>query len=247
MISADTCKNQSIFYSSLNVRNQKISDTELVTLVADVTIVYGGDRKEDFASALGNLFGIDESQQLLNNLIATSIFSDGSQTSTPVFENVDTSVLENKYDNKLLFIILISLVGVLILTTFGAFISSMFPKKRGNDGVEIKRNNTIDTDDSNSPGKLGARRIVIPDCDQSAYAITPVKKGNGTPVYADSSVAEMISPAGSMASRNPLGIMRLSTLNKCSLGDEPKQSNNIGTMYKISLDGDETTEYEDEV
>lgn len=257
MKTSPTFNNQNIYSTDVDVRRQTNGPgPELVSIAAEVTIIYEGDEKQDFSDAISKIFKTSDSQILLNTLVNDGLFESGSQASTPTFTNASTLTLDESHHSQLLFIILISLVGILVLTSSGVLLSAVCKRKNKDsedDTPTIKQTNTFDTVESNSPGKLGARRNIIPESDMSAYAITPVKRGGRRAAKtstaetpgAYSSVSDMISPAGSMASRNPLGIMRLSTLNRVEVGGKNgRQSNvqNMGTMYRISLDESNNTE-----
>jgi len=245
-ISSPTFGNQEIYMTTFDVRGQDvILDAVMTTFEADISILYAGTEKGDFATSIEDLVSNNVAESLLKSLAKNGHFNLDSISSSVSFTNVESMIVTSTGENRNLFISLIALVSVLLLTSFGILISSIrccSPKEESEQMKGIKQSSTMDTaanSPGNSPGKLGARRNAVPDCDSSAYAITPVKRGgarhsSGTPMSQHSSVADMVSPADSLASRHPLGIMRLTTLNRVSF--EPNDNKpTMSSMYRIRL------------
>jgi hypothetical protein len=245
LISSPTFGNQEIYMTTFDVKDQSIiADAVMTTLEVEISILYAGTKKEDFAKSIGKLVSNNVAESLLQSLAKNGHFKTDSTSSSVNFRNIESLIVPSRNENINLFVSLIALVGVLVLTSFGILISSTSccsSKKESEQMKGIKPSGTMETADSsgNSPGKLGARRNVVPDCDSSTYAITPVKRGgtrhlSDTPTSQHSSVTDMISPAESVASRHPLGIMRLATLNRVSFEPDDKKPS-MNSMYQIPL------------
>jgi len=235
--------NQDIYMTTFDATDQDVLVADMKTTIkAEISVLYAGTKKGDFASSITDLVNNNEAAKLLKSLSRNGHFGPSSSSSSVKFENIESMVIATTTDSNVLFISLLALVGVLVLTSFVILISSIRCCRRtqGNEQMQgIKLSNTMETaannSPGNSPGKLGARRNIVVDCDESAYAITPLKRGGAreTPLGSDSSASGMVSPTDSTASRNPLGIMRLTTLNKISAG--PSEASNNLSMYQIPL------------
>lgn len=237
-------KNQDLYMISYDVKKQDVDPANVLTAIsAEMNILYAGTKQDDFATSLKNVISDGKAQRLLESLIKTGHFPETSTSSTVQFYDFGraiTVVAEDK--NQTLFICLIGLVGVLSLTSFSIIVSSIrcccLRRRNDNDQMDgIKPSNTMETETSprNSPGKLGARRNILPDDAESVYAITPVRGAKGSR-YPNTETPESQAShrtEASNASRNPLGIMRLNTLNNMSLG--PHQSKSTKSMYQITL------------
>jgi|AntRauTorckE5430_2_1112549.scaffolds.fasta_scaffold03931_3 hypothetical protein len=231
-MSSPTFGNQDIYMTTFSAKGQEVIEADMKTTIeAEISILYAGTKKNDFAISISDLVNNKEAGTLLESLMVNGHFGPSSSSSSVKFENADSVLISTTTDNTVLFMSLIAVVSVLVLTSFVLLVSSTrcCRRKREDEQMHgIKPSDTMETagNDSpgNSPGKLGARRNVDVDCDESAYAITPVKRGGGSP--ADISV-------DSTASRNPLGIMRLTTLNRISA--RPSEASNTNSMYQIPL------------
>jgi hypothetical protein len=247
--SSSSFRDQKVYMTTFDIRSQSINpDLVQSKLDAEITVLYEGKEQKNLSAALATVISNSKAEKLLQELVTNGHFGMSSTSSTVEYNDIDSVFVASTPGNKTLFIALISLVSVLILTTCGVLISSLkCCRRKGNDNDSesqqgIKQSSTMETTEnspSNSAAKLGAKKNVIPKYEESAYAITPVRRGRNsqvsqTPVSQHSSLSDLISPASSTASRNPLGIMRLSTLNKVT-HQQPKQVGNPNTMYKIPL------------
>jgi len=246
MTSSPLFRDQKLYMTTFDIRSQTINpDLVQSKFDAEITVLYDGKEKKDLSSVLATAIPNSEAEKLLQTLVTNGQFGASSTSSTVEYNDVDSVLVASaSYGDKTLFIALLSLVSVLILTSFGVLISSTkcCRRKRVDNSTGIKHSSTMETTENsprNSPANLGAEKIVIPKHEESAYAITPVRRGRNsqvsqTPVSQHSSLSEMISPASSTTSRNPLGIMRLSTLNKVT-HQKPNEVVNTNTLYKIPL------------
>jgi hypothetical protein len=250
LASSSLFRDQQLYMTTFDIKSQSINpDLVQSKFDAEITILYEGKEKKDLSMALAAVIPNSEVEKLVQNLVMANVhFGVSSTSSTVEYIDIDSVFVASSSGNKTLFIALLSLVSVLILTSFGVLISSTkcCRRKGGNNDSEsqqgIKHSSTMETAEnspSNSQAKLGAKKNVIPIHEESAYAITPVRRGRNsqvsqTPVSQHSSLSDLISPASSTASRNPLGIMRLSTLNKVT-HQQPNEAVIPNTMYKIPL------------
>jgi len=252
MIESSVFGKRNLYLTMFDIQNQSINpDLVQSKFDAVLTILYEGKEKSDLSSSLSATVTNSEAEKLLQTLVDNGLFGKSSTSSLLEYKTVDTKIVASSLGrSKNLFIALLCLVSMLLLTSFGIIISSTIKcrnRRRDESNAElqqtgIKQSSTMETTEnspSSTPAKLGARKHVIPVSDDSAYAITPVRRGcnsqvSQTPMGKDSSISDLISPASSTSSRNPLGIMRLSTLNKVS--HQPQiETAHPTTMYKIPL------------
>ena len=248
--SSPTFANQEVYMTNFDVKEQEVNKAAVYTVLrGEMSVLYGGTKQDNFAASLSKVVTNERAQNLLETLVSSGYFESSSMSSKIYFEDVESLTIVSTTNNEILFICLIALVGVLIMTSFSILLSSVNCRRRSIDEDQIqgiKPSNTMETavnSPGNSPGKLGARRNVAPDDTESAYAITPVRCVSDPHRETPGSQISYRTEA-SNASRNPLGIMRLNTLNKVAL--EPGKAKETKSMYQITLheSDDEESAYE---
>ena len=254
LTSSPEFEDQEVYMTNYHAKDQDIDGEDVRTSInAEVSVVYSGKEKEGFTAELSKVFTAEKAERLLEILVRSGYFQDSTTSSMLEFEEIRTIMIANTSDDTILFIVLTSLVGLLVLFSFGILLNSLSCCNRNSDSDiqngGIKPSNTFESSPGNSPGNLGARRNVIPDDVDTAYAITPVRgvlsktHSSETPASQMSNDSEY-SGAMSIGSRNPLGIMRLNTLNR--LSDEQPSGKTPQAMYQIPLHESDEEEGVDE-
>jgi len=248
---------QDIYLTTFDVKYQEVKASDVMSIInAEIIVLYAGKEIQDFSGTLATLLTNANADNLLKTLVSSGLFETSSTSSKIEFANVSSDLVASGSPDTTLFIVLISLVGVLMLASLVILLSSIgicgrkSRRRRENMQMEgIKPSNTMETAGNNSPGNspvVGARRNEAPDDANSAYAMTPARGTNphrAEMLFSPASETTEVSPSNmSAASRNPLGIMRLNTLNKISVGLN-QAANNAPSMYNITL---HETSYDEE-
>ena len=246
--SSSTFANQELYAATFQAKEQSI-DVNDYTVLGEMSFIYGGTKQDNFAASLSKVVTNDVAENLLETLVQNGYFGNSSTLPKFNFQGIKTSTILSTTNNEILFICLIALVGVLIMTSFAILLSSVncCRRKIHYEDHVIKPSNTMETainSPRNSPGQLGARKNIVPDDTDSAYAITPVRAEVRDPHSETPESQLSYRTEATNASRNPLGIMRLNTLNKVSL--EPEKGKETKSMYQITLheSDDEESAYE---
>ena len=193
--------------------------------------MYGGDAIEDFSSSLTTLFTSETMQPLLNILRRQGVLTESTTTSSIIFyAGGPTTVISkgNYHMRNDLFISLIVISSILGLSSLITLckIGLCSKDKDLHAQGELKEASTEDTEDSVSPGVLGANDR---GDSKDNIAFTPQRGiyndyNIETPMSERSDATE-ISSASSPASLNPLGIVSMNKLRKLMYTPEKRQQN----------------------
>lgn len=234
-------KEQNIYFTSVDMRGQEVAGIRS-EMSALITTMYTGDEITDFSERLSMLMTNDVVDSLMLQLQQSGLLSVGTVNGKLEFVKEDASiVVVSTADNTILFVIILCFVALLMLASFvmlaaSDFCSCFCRKSSNNIPGGIKMTATEDTQDSHIPAFLGARCEPVPSPDSSQYDITPKRsvRRNNHAETPDS----LFSPAESTTSANPLGIVRLNTLDRIE-NNVPTKRTHGAALYSISLQDDE--------
>ena len=204
-------------YANLDMSGQQVAGVQS-TMSALITTMYTGEEITDFSEGLSRIMTFDAVDSLMLQLKQSKLLSIGAVNGKLEFARGGApAVVVSTADNTILFIIILCFVVLLMLASFIMLATSDFCScfcRKGRDSIQdgIKMTATEDTQDSHIPAFLGARREPVPSPNTSQYDITPkrdVRRNNYT-----ETPDSLFSPAESTTSANPLGIVRLNTLDK---------------------------------
>lgn len=118
--------NQDIYMTTFDATDQDVLVADMKTTIkAEISVLYAGTKKGDFASSITDLVNNNEAAKLLKSLSRNGHFGPSSSSSSVKFENIESMVIATSTDSNVLFISLLALVGVLVLTSFVILISSI--------------------------------------------------------------------------------------------------------------------------
>lgn len=241
---------QDIYVTNFDVKDQVVDvDRVQSSLEAKVTLTYGGHPLDNFAPLLETLFDSETLEPLLNTLSRQGMLADSTTTASINFSPGSPSSVISKGNvlmDTTLFIVLIAvssilgLASLIILCKLGlcSFCFSRCKFRSGHVDNEIKITRTEETEESASPGVLGANNRHVSENDIS---FTPQRGIYNeydieTPMSERSDATE-ISSASSSASVNPLGIVSMSKLRGLMYTPEKRQKND--DLYNMDIVNEE--------
>ena len=227
--------NQKIYVTDVDVIDQVIDvDRVQSSLDVKVTLTYAGQALDDVVPLFATLFDSETMEPLLNNLsrqgmldesttTASIDFSPGSPSGMITKDDALDALVENRL--SILLIAVGSILGVASIT----ILCKLRNKKCDN---EIKITRTEDTEESVSPGVLGANNRRVSENDLS---FTPQRGIYNeyeieTPMSERSDATEL-SPASTSVSVNPLGIVSMRKLRGMMYTPEKRQRND--SLYNM--------------
>mmetsp|Transcript_23061 Transcript_23061/g.27283 ORF Transcript_23061/g.27283 Transcript_23061/m.27283 type:complete len:340 (-) Transcript_23061:311-1330(-) len=258
--SSTTFPDVQILALDFDVKDQFIDDDNLrYGISAYVTITYSGeffDHYSDLLSAAVTMEDLNEMIVLQHEFFGKhEFFGSFSQSANHSFLSRNSPSLIGSTDEgvsrtMVIFVVLIGVSFILAITSTALFFQSgccpCRSKATEDSSHDIKLTSTeetgdeeSDTDGTTPDGKLGANKQRDGD-DNSIVAITPQRGINHsfameTPFTQQSEV----SNASTTTSRDALGIVSMSTLNKLLRTPQAKQGRNSRAMYNVALNDDE--------
>lgn len=233
-------ENQNFVFAKLDMSGQQVAGVQS-TMSALITTMYTGEEITEFSEVLSRIMTIDVVDSLMLQLKQSKLLSIGAVNGKlEIVPEGASAVVASTADNTILFIIILCFVALLILASFIMLATSDFCScfcRKGRNGIQdgIKMTATEDTQDSHIPAFLGARREPVPSPNTSQYDITP-KRGVRRNNYAETPDS-VFSAAESTTSANPLGIVRLNTLDRIEK-NVPIKKTHGAALYSISLQDD---------
>jgi hypothetical protein len=221
-----------IFSTNLEIRDQKISIDDVQSILdAQISVLYEGKKIEDFADILSTTMN-DEAENILGILIDAGFYQSSAISSSLILYSSDpTTLIASNTDNRVLFVCLLIVTTLLFLIATGIVLYALRERKANTQLQVIRKIMTVDTDDSCSPSaattRIGARAVKIDHLRDPAYEFD-AKTNRMCFASPDASVS-------TYNSRNPLGIVRLNTLQDMML--TPKFKEHAVSMYSVGLDG----------
>lgn len=223
-----------ILLTSLEIRDQKINTNDVKSIIdAQILVIYEGKRIENFDEFLSKTLN-DEAENLLEILIDAGFYQNSAVSSfLNIYSSIPTTLIASSADNRVLFICLMIVTTLLFLIATGIVMYAVRERKSNSQFQSIRKVMTEDTDISCSPSaattRIGARAVKMDAPRDPAYDFDSKQINRIGFASPDASVS-------THNSRNPLGIVRLNTLQ------EMMRSPNLGEhavkMYSVSLEGE---------
>lgn len=232
-----TFAHNDILLTSLDIIDQKISTDDVKSMIdAQISVIYDGKKIENFDEFLFEIMN-EEAENLLEILVDAGFYQNSAVSSSlNLYSSVPTALIASSTDNRVLFVCLMIVTTLLFLIATGIVVYALKERKANSQFQGIRKVMTEDTDQSCSPSaataRIGARAVKIDSRTDPAYQF-------------DSNQINRIgfaSPDASVSthnSRNPLGIVRLNTLQ--SMTRSPNLIDHAAKLYSVSLDGDKDT------
>eukprot|EP00979_Chaetoceros_neogracilis_P003224 scaffold561_cov127-Chaetoceros_neogracile.AAC.1 len=109
LMSSPTFGNQDIYMTTFSAKGQEVIEADMKTTIeAEISILYAGTKKNDFAISISDLVNNKEAGTLLESLMVNGHFGPSSSSSSVKFENVDSVLISTTTDNTVLFMSLIA-------------------------------------------------------------------------------------------------------------------------------------------
>jgi hypothetical protein len=201
-----------ILLTSLEIRDQKINTNDVKSIIdAQILVIYEGKRIENFDEFLSKTLN-DEAENLLEILIDAGFYQNSAVSSfLNIYSSIPTTLIASSADNRVLFICLMIVTTLLFLIATGIVMYAVRERKSNSQFQSIRKVMTEDTDISCSPSaattRIGARAVKMDAPRDPAYDFDSKQINRIGFASPDASVS-------THNSRNPLGIVRLNTLQE---------------------------------
>ena len=245
---SDLFDDQNVILVDFKLKDQIVDVGSVqATLLAEIVMTYSGKVMEDFPSTLTSILDNETVESLVRKFVQDGFLGMSSTSSSVKYSsNNGSKVIANDSVDKymIIFIVLITVSGVLALSTFTILISAKCrndARRRSNNQRELKLAATTETEDPISPTGTGILGANIQRADGNAI-ITPqrniVASYDETPMSMDSTFSDAKSAFSTTSSKAPLGIMSMNNLKKLMFSPE-RQKSTIA-LYNVGLDEDES-------